>query len=113
MMLSRPGPNNSSDALDPTLVLLFKRVVVFVAAGNVGRQVERRYLAVAVHALSYTDGQQLSDKCACAGRDCPNGTASRQGKSRVAIRRQIVDHHVGDLRQPPAAGMFWSHFRSV
>jgi hypothetical protein len=88
-------------------------MVVLVSARDVRRQVERSHSAVPVHPLGDTDGQQLGEEGARDRRDRADGNASRQGESRVAIRREVVDHYVGDLRQSEAAGMLRPHLRGV
>ena len=92
-----------SEGLDPQAVEVLQDPVVLVAAGDVGREEDRRHLAGLDHPAHHADGQGLADEGRGEGGDGADLDAVRQLEGGVAERREVVDDDIGDLRQALAA----------
>src|SRR3954447_6006789 len=93
----------SGMASQPCAVLLREPVVVVVAGGNVGGEVDGRNRARGSDALRYADREELRDEGGRHRGDGPDADVAVEGDRGVAVRRQVVDDEVGDLAQTCAA----------
>src|SRR3954452_6341028 len=90
---------------DALAVPRLEGVVVRVTSRDVGRDVERWNLTRVPEPLSGTEGEELGDVRRGDRRDRTRGQSVADLDRGVAVRRPVVDHDVGDLRESLAAAV--------